>query len=125
MHPDNTPEVVQVAAHWIYGPNTGESSKMIWAHMMSVKSVQYLSYPHDPADINRCFELLRMIPAWRMRMGEMAVYGPAWAALVENWERLQAMFEDEAGPNWSKSKMAHNTYEAMRAILDPIERRRG
>lgn len=119
MPSENSPETLSAAHAWIIGPGRGMSSEFIWAHMMGVMTeVRFVSHPHDPSDINRCFQLLHKVPAWRERIGEMTVYGPVWEALVQNWSRLETMFEAEVGVNWSNGREAPRTYAAMKKIID-------
>lgn len=119
---DLTPE--QRAIRWIVGSDTGTSSQSIWAQMMGAGQPAWCgwSYPHDPSDLGRCLRLLALIPEWKPRLPEMAEHGPAWAALVAQWDALAAMMNEEVGIDRSKGGKAPRTYAAMRAILDPIER---
>lgn len=114
------PSLAQRAHAWVVGRDTGCSSQAIWANMMGAGKPAYWGWFHplDPADLGRCLRLLRLIPEWRERMPEMAQHSPEWAALVERWDDLAAMMEDEVGIDWSKGKSARRTYDAMNAVLD-------
>lgn len=115
------PSVPAKALDWIVSGDTGLSSEAIWATMVGAKR-KWSSYPHDPADLGRCLRLLRLMPRWRKRLDEMRQHGPAWAALVEHWDDLEALMDEEVGIDWSKGDRAGMTYKRMREILDPIER---
>ena len=59
--------------------------------------------------------LLDAVPEWRARLGEMAKVGPEWAALVERWAELEALY------------VAQHHKELtllMRSILRPLEDKR-
>lgn len=49
--------------------------------------------PSDPGDFGRCHRLLRVKPAWRGRMGEVAAKYGAWTPLVAAWDELAALYE--------------------------------
>ena len=53
------------------------------------------AYPHDPSDFWRCLKLLDAVPALRSHIGAMAAYGPIWAAYVENWQEMAALYAEE------------------------------
>lgn len=76
---------------WIDGPDAGISSKTIWSVMMD-RRVDRLGIPWDPADFGRCHRLLEAFPAWRTRLPELAARWPAWRPLVENWDRMTALY---------------------------------
>lgn len=44
----------------------------------------------------------------------MKAIGPEWAALVDHWPELEAM--------WRRDKKDSRIYDRMKQILDPIER---
>jgi hypothetical protein len=100
--------IIERAHAWIVGRDTGSSSEAIWAVMMGMKP-DWDSHPHDGDDLGRCLRLLDLIPEWKLRLGEMAVVYPYWAALVEHWDELAAHAQDR------------HVYDRMRKILDPIE----
>lgn len=56
---------------WLFGDDTGSSSKTLCAHMLGVKPVRN-SIPSDAADRGRCIRLLQLIPEWQSRLDEMA-----------------------------------------------------
>lgn len=111
------------ALGWIVGNDTGLSSEAIWAQMVGVKGVDRTNYPHDPADIGRCFRLFKLIPSWRKRLPEMSRKHPCWRALVKHWGELEKLMTDEVGIDWSKGRAAPLTYKRMREIIRPIEER--
>ena len=93
------------AVYWIVNGETGASSLTIWAVMMGAvdlknkESQADFDVPCDPDDFSRCYELLKLIPEWRERLPEVAeVFAellPAWKLLVEKWDTLIALYEEE------------------------------
>lgn len=97
-----TPTVLTVEQHsaalnWIAGSDVGVSSKAIWSRMMTgaVNDANswHGNYPHDPSDFGRCHRLLQLVPAWRLRIGEMAACSVEWASLAAHWEELTSLYE--------------------------------
>lgn len=95
---------------WWNGPDTGASSKAICAKLAGWTHEQRASTPLDPSDFGRCHRLLKAIPGWRARIGEMADV-PGWAGLVEAWDELEALYEEEL-PSGNAPKL----YARMREI---------
>ncbi len=107
-----TETVEMRAAKWASSSNTGTSSKAILATMLGNPPKSRFCYPHDQGDLGRCIGLLDAVPEYRARLKEMKAIGPEWTALVENWPRLEAMYRADD----------KRLYDAMKAILDPIEK---
>ena len=113
------------AIAWITGYDTGVSSKAIWAHMMGGvpdRGWRRRDHPYDPDDFGRCYRLLCIVPEWRPRIGEMAQYGPEWAALAGAWEELSGLYETEVGAGKDAAhrffgKIAPMLYARMRALI--------
>ena len=114
------------ALAWIVGDDTGLSSTAIWAHMMGTAPAErfgHVAYPLDPDDFWRCYRLLLLVPEWRARIGEMAQYGPVWAALAGAWDELTALFEEEIGPGMARAYgRAPRLYARMKALEDAARR---
>jgi len=114
------------ALAWVAGPDTGMSSRAIWAHMMGATPAKEwggVAYPADPDDFGRCYRLLCLMPEWRARMGEMARYGRVWAALSGAWDELSWLYETEIGSGQDTAhgyfgKSAPMLYERMRALIE-------
>ena len=99
---------------WFHGHDTGVSSLATYRHMMLIPRLnRYSNYPSDPSDFGRCYRLLKIEPSWRARIGEMAQYGKEWAALVDAWDELTAMYEEAIA---SGAKMATGMYERMKEL---------
>lgn len=105
---------------WISGNDTGMSSKAIWEHMMLgdvTRELRSVPHPHDPDDFGRCYRLLRIMPDWQSRIGEMAKYSSEWAALVAVWPRLALMYETISDPQGRQSESGREMYAYMSDLL--------
>ncbi|HEY2509488.1 MAG TPA: hypothetical protein VGI39_01410 [Polyangiaceae bacterium] len=88
----------KTAEEWIRGPDTGLSSKTIWSVMMGNPLVLGDWGPHTPSDASdfgRCYRLLKVVPAWRAHLHEVAAKYPKWTKLVEAWDELSRLYEEE------------------------------
>jgi hypothetical protein len=81
---------------WLRGGDTGTSSLTIW-HVMTGLPVDRVGEPIDPSDFGRCYRLLKLFPDWRPRLPEVAAKYPdsPWPALVREWDRMTALYEEE------------------------------
>lgn len=89
---DKANEGKGVEEAWICGCDTGTSSKTIFAVMRGT-TPDHADIPYDPDDFGRCYRLLKLVPAWRPRLGEVAAKYPKWSGLVEHWDELTSLFE--------------------------------
>jgi hypothetical protein len=104
---------------WKTGHDTGMSSECLGRQMAGISNAgRDNSYPYDTHDLSRCLRLLRIIPEWRPRIGEMAACGPIWAAMAARWDELEKSIEDEVGILWEKGKHAPKTYELLKQIRE-------
>lgn len=118
--------VQQRAIDWIASGDTGLSSETIWSVMMGAQQVRGYrrgAYPLDPDDFGRCYRLLSRIPEWRPRLPEVADRYPfVWCGLVESWDELTALYEEEVGTGHQRyahfGKRAPRLYTRMREIED-------
>lgn len=102
----NTPE------EWFASRDTGTSSCTIYAVMMNTPMRNY-DVPHDPSDFGRCYRLLALFPAWKVRMDEVAQRFPKWKPFVREWRELTEMYETAMA---SPSKSAPEMYRFMNAL---------
>lgn len=100
------------ALEWAAGDDTGVSSKALMTVMIGKKPRSSFCYPHDGGDFGRCYRLLKLIPEWRARIGEMGMVGAEWKALADHWAELETLFE-------SGDQTA--LYMRMKDILRPAE----
>ncbi len=121
---------MQRALDWITGEDTGLSSKTIFEVMTSAQPSPQRSwigfYPLDPDDFGRCYRLLQRIPEWRERLPEVAARYPDWCGLVDAWDELTALYEQEVGTGADvrahRGKMARRLYARMKEIEEQTRR---
>lgn len=102
------------ALNWIMGPDTGVSSKTIWAFMMGVSLNSFVAdVPYDPSDFGRCYRLLTLNPQWKARLPEMAEALPRWRPLIDSWDQLEKLYLEEY-----LSGRAPKLYAAMQPLID-------
>jgi hypothetical protein len=115
------------AMEWVSGADTGLSRKCIWHAMTGVpyqdRDWACGSYPVDPDDFGRCYRLLVRFPQWRQRLSEVGRAHPkVWPQLVEAWDELTRLYEEEVGVGWDRSahygKRAPRLYARIREIED-------
>jgi hypothetical protein len=99
---------------WASSGDTGISSMTIWSVMMGRKPEDKWggNYPHDPDDFGRCYRLLKVMPSWRSRLREVSVRFPAWNGLIDSWDELTALYEEEL-----PSGLCPKLYQRMRAAI--------
>ena len=104
------------AKAWLSNGDTGISSLTIWSVMMRRTPPGhphwYPEVPHDPDDFGRCYRLLKVMPAWRPRLGEVAARHPRWKPLVDVWDELSTLYEQEL-----PTGTAPRLYARMQALL--------
>ena len=102
------------AEDWLASGDTGTSSRAICKHMMAVSAGRNLSgtHPWDLSDFGRCHRLLKLFPAWRARIAEMARYA-SWVGLAGAWDELEALYVEEIT---NESGMAPKLYARMRML---------
>ena len=88
---DDNDSVTMRVMHWLLGNDTGLSSKAIVETMICGAPGKNRCHPADGGDLGRCLRLLRVVPEWVPRLGEMKAVSPQWAALVEHWDELARM----------------------------------
>lgn len=98
---------------WLYGGDTGMSSKAIFYFMTAGTKGGWT--PCDPSDLGRCLRLLERFPEWRERMPEMANCSPKWAEMIPHWGLLEATLLSEVGGLRTRGT-ATKTYRMMQAI---------
>jgi hypothetical protein len=91
---------------WCEHGNRGVSSETILANYIKVKGrivpvkvkrrpESDWDHPKDPSDFNRCHMLLEALPEIRENLEQMREVSPVWAKLVDNWDKLTEMLEEQ------------------------------
>lgn len=81
---------------WSESWDTGASSLAIYNTFAHGASSGHPDIPYDPMDFGRCYRLLKVEPKWRKGIGLMGDLYPAWKPLVDAWDELEALWEEES-----------------------------
>ena len=71
------------------------------------------SYPLDPGDLSRCVKLLERVPEMRNYLYKMKAVSPIWRKLVEHWDELERLLNEEKG-----SGRCLKTYQLMKKLTE-------
>jgi hypothetical protein len=96
---DQSQSIKEKAMWWIANGEQGLSSKTMWLCLMGQK-VERVSYPYDPDDFSRCYKLLQAVPEWKTHLYLLKPLCPQWSNLVDNWDKLTEMYEQNKRENW-------------------------
>jgi|AntAceMinimDraft_9_1070365.scaffolds.fasta_scaffold12483_5 hypothetical protein len=113
---DQSKGIKEKALWWIANGNVGMSSKTIWNCLIGNTDYR-ISHPYDPDDFSRCYQLLEAIPEWRGELDKLKPLSRAWNNLVENWDNLTKMFEENQQTDW-KNKEKIGMYEFMQELIN-------
>ncbi len=109
------PDDIAAARAWV---RTGEHGNSSLAMCMALYEIPELgsgssrANPHDPSDFRRCVLFLEAVPSARPRLHELAGLSVQWSRLVEHWEELEALYQQERG-----KKKAPLLYQRMKEVL--------
>lgn len=104
---------------WFATGRVGASSKTMACAVIGSQSDE--SYPLDPADFNRCLLLLEAVPEVREHFDKIAKVSDTWKTLIDNWKKLEKMFLDEVGLDWTHGTSAPKTYDFMQELFNKAE----
>jgi hypothetical protein len=91
-------DISQQAIEWLASGERGVSSEFMFYVLTGIpagNTRMYHNHPCDVDDFKRCEKLLRKCPEFRDRLGEMCVVSKVWASLVDNWDKLVDLIEEE------------------------------
>ena len=110
-----TKDVMKKVFTWFASGNTGVSSKTIATYLCTG---EYLGgcTPCDPADFNRCLQLIMAVPELKDHLYKMKKINKQWEKLIDNWDSLEQCFISEVGENWCNGGRATITYNAMKGM---------
>lgn len=100
---------------WMANENTGMSSQAMAYCAIDVE-LKCKATPSDPADFNRCLNLVHIIPEIREHFPKIAQLSPEWRAFIGNWDRIEKSFINEVGLNWCNRSSAPITYQLMKDL---------
>ena len=90
---------------WLKNGERGISSETIF-HFISGNPIRYgkgMSHPCDPDDFRRCYLLIeKTIPEWKPFLWKMKLVSPVWEKIVDNWDKLVQMLEEQMNMETSK-----------------------
>lgn len=122
---DCTIIIPKEALEWLKTGEGGISRKAIFTHLTGVSIVGCwgLDVPADPDDFANCRKLLERVPEFQKRFHEMETASIGWAAMVEYWDELCKIMDEEA-PSWRTAAFrCPKTYERMRVIISKAAQR--
>ena len=68
--------------------------------------------PSDPDDFRRCYLLLKAVPEFKEMLYKMKPISHEWDALVDNWDRLTELLEEQM-----KTKQSNGMYDLMQSLF--------
>ncbi|MDQ7818719.1 MAG: hypothetical protein RDU14_16960 [Melioribacteraceae bacterium] len=102
------------ATWWFNHGERGVSSETIF-QIIDGRTIHDFSYrtshPSDPDDFRRCYLLLKTIPEWKEKLHMMKKVSPVWEVLVDNWDRLSEMLEEQM-----RTGKPNGMYELMKDL---------
>ncbi len=115
---DQSQDIQKKAMWWITNGHVGNSSKTMWQCFMNVP-IERINHPYDPDDFSRCYKLLEAVPEWKQKsnMRKLEKLSIPWKNLVENWDKLTEMFEQNKKENWKNSDKI-GMYEFMQTLIN-------
>ena len=105
----------QKAMWWIANGERGLSSETMWNCLMDNTDFP-ISWPYDPDDFSRCYKLLQAVPEWRLKLYKLKPLSKEWNNLIENWDKLTGMFEENRRTHWENSEKI-GMYEFMQTLI--------
>ncbi|MBP9794118.1 MAG: hypothetical protein KBC56_08980 [Flavobacterium sp.] len=115
--PDEGLSVNQKMNFWLANGERGISANTIFQTISGVQALKgNPSHPHDPDDFGRCYKLLQAIPEWRSQMNKLRRLSIAWDNLVENWDKLTEMYEQNKKEDW-KNHEKIGMYDLMQTLI--------
>lgn len=123
VEPQNTPTgktEAENANWWAENGEHGTSSKTMFNRLIKGLQVRalrndYECHPLDPDDFSRCYKLLQAVPQWKVKLYELKAISLVWERLVDNWDKLTEMYEQNEREQWKNYKKI-GMYEFMESL---------
>lgn len=112
---DQSKTIHEKAMWWMNNGQVGMSSKTMWNCFMNNKDFP-VNHPYDPDDFSRCYKLLKAVPEWKSELHRLKNLSKAWSNLVDNWDKLTEMYEQNVREEWKNSKKV-GMYEFMSKLI--------
>ncbi len=113
---DQNKNVMEKALWWISNGHVGMSSKTMWNCLMNSTKPYPINHPYDPDDFSRCYKLLQAFPEWKTEIHKLKPLSKAWSNLVDNWDKLTEMYEQNEREKWKNYKKI-GMYEFMNTLI--------
>ena len=120
-----TPQVISLkqgslmkysVVQWLADGRRGLSSDAMCKRFYGLPAGAGTDHPRDPSDFHRCVEFLQATGSFG-KVALMRDVSPQWAALVQNWDSLYAIYVTELA---EKTGYAKKTYAAMKEIFAKV-----
>ena len=108
--PDMSKTMNQRISWWLTEGEHGTSS-MWMLHAITGHGKREYGHPHDPDDFRRCYLVLKAVPELREDFAKLAATSATWKNLVDNWDQLTAMLEEQMF-----TRKANGMYELMKTL---------
>jgi len=112
---DQSKTAHQKAMWWIANGHVGASSKTMWNCLIGNNNFP-IDHPYDPDDFSRCYKLLQAVPEWKTEICKLKSLSKVWNSLIENWDKLTEMFEENHRTNWKNANKI-GMYEFMQTLI--------
>lgn len=112
--PNLTDSYIDKAHWWLHHGERGNSSNAMYGCFMNVDGMG-INHPYDPDDFKRCYKLLEAVPEFKKQMYKLELLSPTWQKLVQNWDKLTEMYEQNVRENWANYKQV-GMYEFMKLL---------
>ncbi len=100
---------------WLQNGERGISSETMFKYLGGYRVGRSEGHPHDPDDFKRCYKLLNAIPQWKTELHKMKTVSEVWSSLVDNWDKLTQMYEQNVKEEWKNYKKI-GMYEFMQSL---------
>lgn len=112
---DQSKGVQEKAMWWMGSGEKGSSSETMWNCLMGNEKFS-INHPYDPDDFKRCYKLLEAVPEWKSELHKLKPLSTAWSNLVDNWDKLTEMFEENVKTRWKEYERI-GMYEFMQTLI--------
>lgn len=84
-------ENMRMAAEWLANSTGASSQTMVFWLAFCVRKADFMYYPSDVYDFEKCENALKALPFLRKDLHKMAECSKNWELLVENWEKIESI----------------------------------